>query len=325
MKKGLISIIVPVYKVEEYLDRCVESLVNQTYTNLEIILVDDGSPDNSGKLCDEWALKDKRIKVIHKENSGVSSARNIGIDNAKGEYIGFVDSDDYVSSKMYEFLINSYDKDTDYVCCDFTRDGTFDENNIIDSNCNIYELIKYIYPWHGGVWTGLYKKEILNQLRFDKDYYFGEDLIFLISYLIKCNYIKRINNKLYYYYENINSVTKQKEYNKLMTNEYNYYLSIKKSYKILENKFNDKYIGNYINYMLSVFKIFKFNNNFKYFKKEVIIELEKYESYFTNSQKMLFIFIKYKFPVRFINRIYNLIKGVVNNEESCNNYIKWLL
>ncbi|MCH5320896.1 MAG: glycosyltransferase, partial [Eubacterium sp.] len=96
MNSQKVSIIVPVYNVEKYLNRCVESIVKQTYTNLEIILVDDGSPDNCPAMCDAWAERDSRIKVIHKENGGVSSARNIGIDNADGDYISFVDSDDYV-------------------------------------------------------------------------------------------------------------------------------------------------------------------------------------------------------------------------------------
>lgn len=89
----LISVIVPVYKVEQYLDRCVQSIVDQTYKNLEIILVDDGSPDNCPAMCDAWAAKDSRIRVIHKENGGVASARNVGLDNAVGQYISFVDSD----------------------------------------------------------------------------------------------------------------------------------------------------------------------------------------------------------------------------------------
>ena len=91
MYSDLISVIVPVYKVEKYLNKCVQSIVNQTYKNLEIILVDDGSPDNCPQMCDEWAKKDSRIKVIHKENGGVSSARNAGLDNSFGDYIGFID------------------------------------------------------------------------------------------------------------------------------------------------------------------------------------------------------------------------------------------
>ncbi len=104
MDAPLISIIVPIYKVEDYLHRCVDSIINQTYSNLEIILVDDGSPDNCGSICDEYAEKDNRIVVIHRENGGLSAARNSGIDYCKGEYIGFVDSDDCIHPQMYELL-----------------------------------------------------------------------------------------------------------------------------------------------------------------------------------------------------------------------------
>ncbi|MBQ6857596.1 MAG: glycosyltransferase, partial [Lachnospiraceae bacterium] len=101
----LISIIVPVYKVEMYLDRCVRSLVEQSYTNLEIILVDDGSPDNCGIMCDRWTEKDRRIKVIHKKNGGLSDARNAGLRIAAGEYIAFVDSDDWIEPEMYGHML----------------------------------------------------------------------------------------------------------------------------------------------------------------------------------------------------------------------------
>ena len=114
----LISIIVPIYKVEQYLGRCVESIVNQTYKNLEIILVDDGSPDNCPAMCDNWACKDARIKVVHKQNGGLSDARNAGMDIAKGEYIAFVDSDDYVRSDMYELLYNNMqENESDISAC----------------------------------------------------------------------------------------------------------------------------------------------------------------------------------------------------------------
>ncbi|OUQ56652.1 hypothetical protein B5E58_10530, partial [Tyzzerella sp. An114] len=96
MENKKISVIVPIYNVEKYLNRCVDSIINQTYKNLEIILVDDGSPDNCGKICDEYAKKDNRIKVVHKENGGVSSARNVGLNIATGDYIGFVDGDDWI-------------------------------------------------------------------------------------------------------------------------------------------------------------------------------------------------------------------------------------
>lgn len=100
----LISVIVPVYMVEKYLDRCVKSIVNQTYRNLDIILVDDGSPDYSGKMCDLWAEKDERIHVIHQKNGGLSAARNVGIKASKGKYLLFVDSDDYIADNMIKLL-----------------------------------------------------------------------------------------------------------------------------------------------------------------------------------------------------------------------------
>lgn len=122
----LITVIVPVYKVEKYLRRCVDSILAQTYTNLEIILVDDGSPDNCGKICDEYAAKDSRIKVIHQENGGLSAARNAGLDIATGDYIGFVDSDDYIAPDMYEKLYAALkESDADISICNFQK---VDEN-----------------------------------------------------------------------------------------------------------------------------------------------------------------------------------------------------
>lgn len=114
----LISVIVPVYEVEAYLDHCVESIVNQTYFNLEIILVDDGSPDRCPEMCDAWAQKDGRIKVIHKKNGGLSDARNAGMQIASGEYVGFVDSDDWIAAEMYEKLLNALQRDgSDIAAC----------------------------------------------------------------------------------------------------------------------------------------------------------------------------------------------------------------
>jgi glycosyltransferase involved in cell wall biosynthesis len=109
--KPLISVIVPVYNVEQYLDKCLESIVNQTYRNLEILLVDDGSPDNCPTMCDEWADKDLRVKVIHKKNGGLSSARNTGLDHCSGEYVGFIDSDDWIDLRFFETLYTNLEED----------------------------------------------------------------------------------------------------------------------------------------------------------------------------------------------------------------------
>ena len=110
MRKGLISVIVPVYNVEEWLDECVSSIVKQTYTNLEIILVDDGSQDGCPKICDEWAKRDDRISIIHKQNGGLSSARNAGLDICNGEYVGFVDSDDTIECEMYKKMLHDIEQ-----------------------------------------------------------------------------------------------------------------------------------------------------------------------------------------------------------------------
>ena len=123
-KQPLISVIVPVYNVEQYLSKCVESILGQTYTNLEIILVDDGSPDNCGKMCDEYAAKDKRVKVIHKENGGLVSARNAGYDIMSGDWHMYVDSDDWIDANMCEKLVKALVKcpDVDMLYCKYVQE-----------------------------------------------------------------------------------------------------------------------------------------------------------------------------------------------------------
>ena len=120
--QDLISVIVPVYKVEKYLKRCVDSILAQTYPCLEVILVDDGSPDGCPAICDEYAREDRRVRVIHKENGGLSDARNAGIDAAKGKFLGFVDSDDYVHPRFYELLLQALKEEgADIAGCDVKK------------------------------------------------------------------------------------------------------------------------------------------------------------------------------------------------------------
>ena len=164
----LVSIVVPVYNVEKYLNRCIFSIVNQTYKNIEIILVDDGSGDNSGTICDEWAEKDARIKVIHKSNGGLSSARNVGVSAVQGEYISFIDSDDYIRPTMIKDLVLCCEKfnadigisnvmqiyrnfelvmpDQEIYCCSGEK----------AVECLFYGNDKYFFS--GTVWSRLYKK-----------------------------------------------------------------------------------------------------------------------------------------------------------------------
>lgn len=153
MNKGTVSVVVPVYKVEQYLDRCVSSIVNQTYPYLEIILVDDGSPDNCPQICDRWAQKDSRIRVIHKENAGLGMARNTGMASATGEYICFVDSDDYISSTMVEMCYYAAQKESADIVCfgndKITQDGRVIETRVPGSPQSVFagsEVMEKLLP-----------------------------------------------------------------------------------------------------------------------------------------------------------------------------------
>ena len=134
MKEAKISVIVPIYKVENYLKRCIDSIRKQTYQNLEIILVDDGSPDMCGEMCERYAQEDSRIRVLHKENGGLSDARNVGIEAATGEYIAFVDSDDWIDDKMYEVLYDTLLKcDADIAECSYRN--LYADCIVVETNC----------------------------------------------------------------------------------------------------------------------------------------------------------------------------------------------
>ena len=212
-----ISVIVPVYNVEQYLERCVDSIINQTYKNLEIILVNDGSTDNSGQLCDELARKDDRIRVVHKKNGGLSDARNVGIYEAKAELIGFIDSDDYIDEDMYEVLMNNLkDANADLSMC-----GHYDVyNNVPEAQVadkKIWELspqeaIKMVMEAKILSVTAvnkLYKKSLFSELKFEIGK-IAEDAFIMIKLLDKCNKIVATNEKKYYYVHRENSITTQK-------------------------------------------------------------------------------------------------------------------
>ena len=190
MEEYKISVIVPIYKVEKYLNKCIDSIINQTYKNLEIILVDDGSPDDCGKICDEYAKKDSRIKVIHKENGGLSSARNSGLDIATGNYIGFVDSDDWIDIDMYETMMKyAISQKADIIRCGIhihENGKIFDEvNSDIDLNKDMDVKIKELIDGgilQGAAWNKLYKKFFFDDIRYDETIFRNEDS--LASYYI---------------------------------------------------------------------------------------------------------------------------------------------
>lgn len=178
MNEPLISVIVPVYKVEQYLERCVQSIVTQSYENLEIILVDDGSPDNCGAMCDAWAARDSRIRVIHKENGGAASARNTGVDQCRGEFITFVDSDDYLAQEMiarlYEAIVEGCGGMSmcNTLCLD--KNGVpepGDDYLIIENGVHpAGDILPRIYQAWGWLfvapWSKLFRREVLRELRY---------------------------------------------------------------------------------------------------------------------------------------------------------------
>jgi glycosyltransferase involved in cell wall biosynthesis len=205
---ALISVIVPVYNVEFYLKKCIKSLVNQTYKNIEIILVDDGSFDASPSICDKFAESDKRIKVIHQTNSGVSTARNVGIDKATGEYVAFVDSDDWVPRNALETLLNGI-KENDADMCygaikeinpfqDIVPDAT--PTATISKNCPD-SLLSYVQKMYKTPWGKIFKRSLLNEhgIRFEKDIKFHEDTIFLYKFIQKCETLSSVCGVTYCY------------------------------------------------------------------------------------------------------------------------------
>lgn len=213
-----ISIIVAVFNSEKYLPRCIESILAQTFTNYELILVNDGSTDNSGEVCDNYAGLDNRVKVIHKENGGTASSRNAGVDIAKGKYIGFVDNDDYINQFMFETLYSHAIKHSaDIVVCDFLDvDGSTSINtktsysnyNVV--NLNNIEALNYIYTTEGVkfivVWNKLYKRNLFKNIKYEVGK-LHEDETVAHKLLYECEKITYLKTELYYYVNRKGSIT----------------------------------------------------------------------------------------------------------------------
>lgn len=220
-KNPKISIIVPIYKAEDYLHRCVDSLLAQTFQDFEILLIDDGSPDKSGEICDIYALKDSRVRVFHKENGGVSSARQLGIDNASGEYTIHADPDDWVEPTMLEELYaTSKKEDADMVICDYYEDYTDksiyikQEPSSLDSDIVLKELFKKLY---GSCWNKLIKRSCYNKynVSFPLDLTCNEDLYVCVSLLKHPIIVAYLPKAFYHYTQDVNSnslVKRQKSY-----------------------------------------------------------------------------------------------------------------
>lgn len=217
MTEELISVIVPVYNVEEYLRRCIDSILNQTYHDIEIILIDDGSTDNSGKICDEYALKDNRIRVIHKENGGLSDARNVGLNSMKGKYVTFVDSDDYVEEFYIKYLYELLEKyNTKMSIASYTVTTNSKQINMKDGYnetvLNTEECLDRMLCEQGFTISScakMYLKDLFNNVRFPKGK-LCEDNATTYKLVMQCEKIAYGNKSIYNYYKRENSIMTSK-------------------------------------------------------------------------------------------------------------------
>lgn len=214
-----ISIIVPIYNVENYLRKCLDSILNQTYKNIEIILIDDGSKDSSGDICDEYALKSKKIKVIHKENAGLSATRNLGIEISTGDYIAFIDSDDYITEDYCEMLYSALkETDADIACGAYKvvrTDGSVIIDSSIESGLCQSEVVEYKgieiikeflsqKTFKNFVWNKLFKKSVVCDFQVGINY---EDIVFGFKVLSAINKITYVNRNCYFYLKRNSSIT----------------------------------------------------------------------------------------------------------------------
>lgn len=281
----LISVIIPVYNVEEYIIRCLDSVVSQTYKNIEVLLVDDGSTDRSGEICDKYAKEYNFINVYHQKNGGQSVARNYAIDRAKGEYYIFVDSDDYIESDMIESLINAIIKyKTKIACCGRyilseydniqKEEFVFEEDQIWDS----YTAIKRMLMFKGidsASWDKIYHKSLFEHLRYPVGV-LHDDLVIIPKIMIKAGKIVHIGYPKYYYVQREGSVTSQK-FSKKTLGILPQMDRLKKlvltNYPSLDQEMNSFYYR-YLIYMLGLIKTNK-NKKFKNARKELKIKVYK--------------------------------------------------
>lgn len=335
-----ISIVVPVYKAENVLKKCIDSILTQTYTDFELILVDDGSPDLSGKICDDYAVADKRVSVIHKKNGGVSSARNEGIKNAKGEYICFVDSDDYIEPTYLEILIETKRlyKDIDNVWCCFQTVSDYNGNNRNEVRVNTdKEILLYscsdIMTLHSSWFDAspcnkLYNTDTIkdNNLLMDENLSLGEDLIFNLQYLDctnkkiviinKClyNYLRSgaesLDNKYYpellEIYKRINSelLYYTTKWNISEIEKKKYYSAVFYKYEVvLKNTFNRKNSQSY-------FEKLKYNNSILK-SNEFVDSLENMDGKLFLLNRLAYKTRNYTF-VRIVNYLVDILSKIKN-------------
>ncbi len=318
-----ISVIVPVYNVEKWLEECVESIVNQTYKNLEIILVDDGSIDKSSEICDDWKIRDSRIKVIHKKNGGLSSARNAGLDICTGEYIAFIDGDDYIKDNMFECLINiAEENNVDVVKCKMYL--YYDETNTTKINplkANKYydkeELLKCFY-YHkdniaGGMCDKLFKKYLFDSIRFPEGLN-TEDYFVLSEIYNNIDGLYSVKDVLYCYRQREDSICRKKYIDNHSFDEIKVCDMIMKKNK---KKYPEQLEDSIIMCAIARFSVYNQLINIEHDKSiecEWKNELKRFSKHIRKNSNISFIFkIKYYLFSNFMNfykRIKNIFGGI---------------
>ena len=313
----LISVIVPIFNSEKYLSKCISSILNQTYTNFELILIDDGSIDNSALICQKYQNKDTRIKYHYIHNSGSSNARNIGIEFSKGKYVAFIDSDDFIPDNYIMELYKEINvSKSDLAICGIENIGKLNSIQMIEKchlnfgnlNIKIWNKLNYLYLLYGPC-NKLYKKEIIDEykVRFDKNIFYGEDLIFNFDYLYYVDNISCIDSTRYYYFhDNIDSLSKRFRIDRF-ENEILLYEKIKEF--CIQKKIKSKDFDNYLCHRLldtgynCVFDIIR-NNSIKkqYLQMKELLNNCKLTTAFqcreiTDYSKFIIFFMKHRLTI----------------------------
>lgn len=285
-----LSVIVPVYNVDIYLKRCVDSILEQTFEGFEVILVDDGSLDNSSEICNRYSESDKRVKVIHKKNGGLSSARNAGLNIAKGKYIAFIDSDDYVSKNMFKTMLNlALSNNYDIVSCGFKRFYEYSCNEAVCRGTiykysNIEALSNYLLEYDNinrkidtVVWNKIYKRQLFNDITFPEGKIY-EDGYVTYKLLYKANNIAHIDDELYYYFQRQDSISNS-GFSENDVKSYDDWRDIFRFVYIntnsLSNLAGNKYIKKNINMYIKICKYKEKINNSKNYKISIKSDLVK--------------------------------------------------
>ena len=319
MEDDKISVIIPVYNVKDYLERCIKSVVEQTYKNLEIIIIDDGSSDGSSEICDKLEKLDKRIKVVHKKNEGVSSARNLGVEYATGKYIGFVDSDDYVEKELfYTLYTNMIKYNAGISMCNYNivttkRKNFFQHDEIkdnilcIDSKKTFYNLLNKNY-YKGFLFNKLFKTEIVKKIKFDNSVYMCEDLLFVAKYAEQCDKFTFYNVPLYNYVIRKQSAIKSKANSRTVTviDAYNEIIKIVGKHAPSEVA---KYEYSKLLWMNTIIHEYRDSNNDERHNEYIKLykKIMKSEEIAIKKKNVLFIRTRFYYLYRIINKIYHYI------------------